>query len=49
MNEKEFLDGLKEDKWFDKPNELIEYRFSFIQYYLKNKLPYFVKYQSYLF
>lgn len=37
MNEKEFLEGLKEDKWFDKPNELIEHRFPFIQYYLKNK------------
>ena len=23
MNEKEFLDGLKEDKWFNNPNELI--------------------------
>jgi len=37
MNEEEFLKGLKEDKWFDKPNELIEHRFPFIQYYLKNK------------
>jgi hypothetical protein len=37
MNEKEFLDGLKEDKWFNNPNELIEHRFPFIQYYLKNK------------
>ena len=37
MNEKEFLEGLKEDKWFDKPNELIEHRFPFIQYYLKYK------------
>jgi hypothetical protein len=37
MNEKEFLDGLKEDKWFNNPKELIEHRFPFIQYYLKNK------------
>jgi len=37
MNEKEFLEGLKEDKWFDKPNELIEHRFPFIQHYLKYK------------
>ena len=37
MNEKEFLDGLKEDKWFNNPNELIEHRFPFVQYYLKNK------------
>ena len=37
MNEKEFLEGLKEDKWFDDPMELIKHRFPYIQYYLKNK------------
>ena len=37
MTEQEFLSGLKEDKWFNNPNELIEHRFPFIQYYLKNK------------
>lgn len=37
MTEQEFLDGLKEDKWFNEPNELIKHRFPFVQYYLKEK------------
>lgn len=36
MNKKEFLKKLKEDEWFDNPNDLINYRLPVVQYFLTN-------------
>ena len=36
MTKKEFLERLKEDKWFEDPQELIDYRFPVLQYWLSN-------------
>jgi hypothetical protein len=32
-----FLDALKQNKWFDEPQLLIDYRLPVVQYYMKNK------------
>ena len=36
MTKEEFLAKLKEDKFFENPQELIDYRLPIIQYYLNN-------------
>ena len=36
MSKEEFLDRLKEDKFFENPQELIDYRLPIVQYYLTN-------------
>lgn len=36
MNKQSFLATLKEDKWFDERDKLIEYRLPVIQWYLSN-------------
>lgn len=36
MNKQEFIDRLKENKWFEQPQDLIDYRLPVVQYYLKN-------------
>lgn len=36
MTKSEFLDNLKEDKWFDIPQELIDHRLPVVEFYWKN-------------
>lgn len=36
ITKEEFLKRLKEDKYFEKPEEMIEYRIPVVQYYLIN-------------
>lgn len=36
MTKQEFIDYLKEDQWFDKPQDLIDYRLPVVEHYLKN-------------
>lgn len=36
ITKEEFLKRLKEDKYFEKPEEIIEYRVPVVQYYLTN-------------
>ena len=36
MTKQEFIDRLKENKWLDEPQDLIDYRSPVINFYLKN-------------
>ena len=36
MTKQQFIDRLKENKWFEQPQDLIDYRLPVVQYYLKN-------------
>lgn len=36
MTKQKFIDRLKEDKWLEQPQALIDYRLPIVQYYLKN-------------
>lgn len=36
MIKQEFIDRLKEDKWFEQPQDLIDCRLPVVQYYLKH-------------
>ena len=36
MTKTEFFDRLKENKWFEQPQDLIDYRLPIVQFYLKN-------------
>ncbi len=36
MDKKEFLDNLKENKWFEDPQKLIDHRLPTVQFYLNN-------------
>lgn len=36
MTKQEFIDRLKEDKWFEQPQDLIDYRLPIIQFFLSN-------------
>jgi len=36
MTKQEFIDRLKEDKWFDAPQDLIDYRLPVVQFFLSN-------------
>ncbi len=36
MTKTEFIDRLKENKWFEQPQDLIDYRLSVVEFYLKN-------------
>ena len=35
MTKTEFIDRLKENKWFEQPQDLIDYRLSVVEFYLK--------------
>ena len=36
MTKQQFIDRLKEDKWLEQPQDLIDYRLPVVQFYLKN-------------
>jgi len=36
MTKEEFLERLKEDKFFENPQELVDYRLPVVQFYIKN-------------
>jgi len=36
MTKQEFIDRLKEGKWFEQPQDLIDYRLPVVQFFLSN-------------
>ncbi|MHB8871825.1 MAG: hypothetical protein ACYC5G_05215 [Candidatus Doudnabacteria bacterium] len=36
MNKQQFIDRLTEDKWFEQPQDLVDYRLPVVQFFLSN-------------